>query len=50
MAARKKTTPTIADPFRATGSELKAAAEAGDAAAQAEIERRAAKRAAKTQA
>lgn len=45
MAARKKVQP-ITDPFRATGSALRAAAEAGDQSAQAELDRRAAKRAA----
>jgi len=45
MAARKKV-PTITDPFRATGSALRAAAEAGDTVAQAELDRRAAKKAA----
>lgn len=46
MAARK-TVPTIADPFRATGAELKAAAAAGNEAAVAELARRAANKAAK---
>lgn len=47
MAARKKTVPTIADPFRATGADLRAAAEAGNEAAIAELARRAANKAAK---
>jgi hypothetical protein len=38
-------TITIADPFRATGAELKAAAAQGNEVAIAEIARRAAKRA-----
>lgn len=38
---------TIADPFRATGAELKAAAAQGNEVAIAEIARRAAKRAEK---
>ena len=46
MAARKPKTTPITDPFRATGSALRAAAEAGDTAAQAELDRRAAKKAA----
>jgi hypothetical protein len=46
MAARKKALTPITDPFRATGSALRAAAEAGDAVAQAELDRRAAKKAA----
>lgn len=48
MAARKKV-PTITDPFRATGADLKAAAEAGNEAAVAELARRAANRAAKAE-
>lgn len=48
MAARKNaSTPIIADPFRATGAALKAAAEAGDAAAIAELARRQANKASK---
>lgn len=51
MAARKKaSTPTITDPFRATGAALRAAAEAGDAAATAELARRKANKAAKASA
>lgn len=50
MAARKKAStpvaPTIADPFRATGADLRTAAEAGNEVAIAELARRAAKRAA----
>lgn len=46
MAARKKV-PTITDPFRATGADLKAAAAAGNEAASAELARRAANKAAK---
>lgn len=37
--------PTIADPFRATGAQLRAAADAGNEAAIAELARRQAKRA-----
>jgi hypothetical protein len=44
--AAKKTVPTITDPFRATGADLKAAAAAGNEAAIAEVARRAAKKAA----
>lgn len=47
MTARKKTAPTIADPFRATGADLRAAAEAGNEVAIAELARRAANKAAK---
>jgi len=47
MAARKPKPTPITDPFRATGADLKVAAEAGDGAAIAEVARRAAKRAAK---
>lgn len=43
-------TPTITDPFRASGADLKAAAAAGNEAAQAEIARRAANKAAKASA
>lgn len=46
MAAAKKTI-VIADPMRATGKDLKAAAAAGNEAAVAEIARRAEKRASK---
>lgn len=45
--ARKATVPTITDPFRATGADLKAAAAAGNEVAIAEVARRAANRAAK---
>ena len=44
--ARKAATPTITDPFRATGADLRAAAEAGNEVAIAELARRAAKKAA----
>lgn len=47
MAARKPKLTPITDLFRATGAELRAAAEAGDEAAIAEVARRAAKKAAK---
>lgn len=49
MGTRSKsaTVPAITDPFRATGSELKAAAAAGDEVAITELARRAANRAAK---
>lgn len=47
MATHKPKLTSFADYFRATGSELKLAAEAGDDAATAEIARRAAKKAAK---
>lgn len=50
MTARKTATPkapVITDLFRATGAELRTAAEAGDESAQAELDRRAAKKAAK---
>lgn len=39
--------PVITDPFRASGADLKAAAAAGNEAAQAELDRRAANRASK---
>ena len=39
--------PTITDTFRATGAQLRAAAAAGNEAAQAELDRRAANKAAK---
>lgn len=45
MAARKTKVQPITDPFRATGAALRAAAEAGDESAQAELARRAAKKA-----
>lgn len=45
MARKSTSTPTIADPFRATGADLRAAAEAGNEAAVAELARRAAKKA-----
>jgi hypothetical protein len=47
--ARKSTTtaPVITDPFRATGAELRAAAEAGNEVAITELARRAANKAAK---
>lgn len=49
MAARKnaKSTaaPVLADPFRATGAQLRAAAEAGNEAAVAELARRQANKA-----
>lgn len=44
---RKPKAPVIADPFRATGADLRAAAEAGNEAAIAELARRAANKAAK---
>jgi hypothetical protein len=47
MAARKKV-PTITDPFRATGADLRAASEAGNEAATAELARRASNKAAKS--
>lgn len=47
MAGRKTSTPIIADPFRATGADLRAAAEAGNEAAIAELARRQANKAAK---
>ena len=43
--SRKPKVTPVTDPFRATGAALRAAAEAGDEAAQAELARRAAKRA-----
>lgn len=43
----KPKVPTIVDPFRATGADLRLAAEAGNEAAQAELARRAANKAAK---
>lgn len=43
--ARKTAVPTIADPFRATGADLKAAAAAGNESAIAELARRASKKA-----
>jgi len=46
--ATKAKTPIIADPFRATGSDLRAAAEAGNEVAIAELARRQVNRAAKT--
>lgn len=46
MAARTPKTPAIPDYFRATGTDLKAAVAAGDKAAEAEVARRAAKKAA----
>lgn len=46
--ARKATVPTIADPFRATGAALKAAAAAGNEVAIAEVARRQANKASKT--
>lgn len=45
--ARKASVPTITDPFRATGAQLRAAAEAGNEAALAELARRQANKAAK---
>lgn len=45
--ARKPKAPVITDPFRASGADLRAAAEAGNEAAQAELNRRAANKAAK---
>lgn len=45
--AKKQAVPTIANPFIATGADLRAAAEAGDQAAVAELARRAEKRASK---
>lgn len=46
MATKAKTSiPAIADPFRATGADLKAAAAAGNEVAIAEVARRAAKKA-----
>ena len=45
--ARKATVPTITDPFRATGAQLRAAAEAGQQPAIDELARRAANKAAK---
>lgn len=46
MAARKTATaPALADPFRATGAQLRAAAEAGNEAAIAELARRKANKA-----
>jgi hypothetical protein len=56
MTARKTAStkapvaPTLADPFRATGAQLKAAAAAGNEAAIAELARRQANRAAKASA
>jgi len=49
MTARKtaKAIPAIADPFRATGADLKAAAAAGNEVAITELARRAANKAAK---
>jgi len=44
---RKAAVPTITDPFRATGAQLRAAAEAGQEPAIAELARRAANKAAK---
>lgn len=49
MATKKTAAPTIADPFRATGAVLRAAAEAGNEVAIAELARRAAKRASKAE-
>lgn len=43
----RKATITLTDPFRATGAQLRAAAEAGNEAAVAELARRKANRAAK---
>lgn len=45
--ARKATVPTITDAFRATGAQLRAAAEAGQQVAIDELARRAANKAAK---
>ncbi len=45
--ATKAKTPVIADPFRATGAQLRAAATAGSEVAIAELSRRAANKAAK---
>jgi len=45
--ARTPKAPAITDPFRATGAELRAAAEAGNEVAVAELARRAANKAAK---
>jgi hypothetical protein len=50
MATKAKSTPVIADPFRATGAQLRAAAEAGNESATAELARRAANKAAKASA
>lgn len=50
MAARKKALTPITDPFRATGAALRAASEAGDEAATAELARRQANKAAKASA
>lgn len=48
MAARKKAPAvTIADPFRATGADLRTAAEAGNEVAITELARRQANKAAK---
>lgn len=49
MARKTKPAP-ITDPFRATGAQLRAAAEAGDEVAIAEVARRAANKAAKASA
>ena len=43
--ARTPKAPVITDPFRASGADLRAAAAAGNEAAQAELARRAAKKA-----
>jgi hypothetical protein len=47
MAARTPKAPVITDPFRATGSDLRTAAAAGNDVAIAELARRAANKAAK---
>ncbi len=48
MAARKNASvPAITDPFRATGAQLRAAAEAGNEVAIGELARRSANKAAK---
>lgn len=47
MPRKTSATPTITDPFRATGAQLREAAAAGNEAAQAELARRAAKKAGK---
>lgn len=48
--ARKSTTPTITDPFRASGADLKVAAAAGNEAAIAELARRQSNKVAKASA